>query len=167
MNAQVDELRQYVAKGLAERAAKEARRLVTGDLPDLKPEQLTLFELHTQLPAIVRTEVAGEEVFVHWQNGTLDEHAESLKFTRQHHIQQAGICERLEQRIYAMDTDRDIAIGYLTFTGINCIICGRPWIQNDPDGPFELAHDDPVAGRSGNAAQHWAHRECNRKQGVR
>jgi hypothetical protein len=166
-NAKPDELRQFVAKQLAERAARAARREVTADLPDLKPEQLTLFEFHTQLPALVRTEVGGEELFLHWQNGTLAEHAESLAYTRRHHIQQAGIAERLERRIYQIDADSDVAIGYLTFTGINCIICGGPWIQNDSRGPFELAHDQPVAGRSGNATQHWAHRQCNRKEGVR
>lgn len=168
-DASQDELISFVAGKLANAAKSEARRQVTSDLPDLDPNQLTLFELHYDLPSLVRVEADnGEELYVHWQNATLEEHAESLKYRRNHHLQQAGICERLEQRIFESDVDRDIALGYLIFPAdTRCIICGDPWMENDPRGPFEQAHVDPVAGRSGNSESDWAHQKCNQSEGTR
>lgn len=166
-NCTKQELVYDCAGRLTESANKEARRLVTEHRPGLTPEQASLFELHSSLPAIVRVEAdGGDEMFVHWQNASLDQHLESIRWKRAHHLQQAGICERQEKRIYDLDVDRDIALGYLIFADTECAICHRPWIENDPLGPFEQAHDQPVAGRSGDASVRWAHRKCNQLEGA-
>lgn len=158
----------YAVEHLTKAVNRAARKAFTEQrIPDLNPNQLVLFEYHHSLPPMVRIPIEGGEIFVHWQNATLDESAESVRYLREEHLRQAGMLERIEQRIYQTEQPRDVPIGLLLFGDIRCAVCGRQWELNDPLGPFELAHDEPVAGRSGNPERQWAHRKCNQGEGTK
>jgi hypothetical protein len=168
-HSELAELRRFVVDKLSKAAAKKARDLLQDFvLSEPTVVQLELFEMHHVLPPLVRIDTDGDgELFIHWQNATLLEHAESIRWKRQHHTMQAGIAERIERRIHAFEGPDDLPVGMLMFDGIVCAICADPWEIDDPRGPFELAHDEPVAGRSDNPTVRWAHRKCNQAEGTK
>jgi hypothetical protein len=133
-------------------------------------EQARLFEMPTVLDAQVRTDDDdGSAVWKHRDEASLKEHQAFNDHMEHLHERAAGMRRRKADKLGAWADEQGVLfdhgapIGVWLWRDTTCAICGRGYL---PDDPFELAHDVAVALGGGDGSRQWAHRSCNRREGV-
>jgi DNA-binding Xre family transcriptional regulator len=136
----------------------------------VNPDQLSLINMHTDLPSAIRyINIDGEEDFKHRDLASLDELIANEEWTLERCRTRVGISERRLQRLWLFAEeqgerfDMQAPIGPHIWRNVLCAICGDPWRERDP---FEKAHDISVAAGAGANVTRYAHRSCNRAEGV-
>ena len=155
-----DDLAAYVVADLTRKAVRLARQQAF-EL-STTPEQLVLFAAGREFPRVIHVEREDEEDFVSYQCATLAEVRAHDTWVYRHLQAKLGAHERGMTSRQQLDWPDNVPLGNVLFPE-PCPQCGLPWAL---DNPFELMHDDPVAGRSGNGMVQWGHRSCNREAGA-
>jgi hypothetical protein len=158
-----DQIRDFVLAQVTRSAMALARRRVV-DLTTT-PEQLALFVLGHEFPRMIRVEREDTEEFVPLQFTTLAEVRGHDQWVYHQLQRKLGVHERGMTRRQQLDLPDDVPLGSLVYTA-PCPVCHEYWAADEAD-PFEMMHDQPVAGRPGASEVHWGHRRCNSAEGIK
>ena len=126
-----------------------------------------LFEMPTLLDDEVRT--VDDDGSVDWKSrdeASAKDHHLNNDYWEGVYTTAAGIRRRRDDRLKGWQADNPSynpadPIGPFLFRDVHCAICKKGWRPNDP---FEFAHD--VAATLGGGDCEFAHRSCNRAEGV-
>jgi len=172
----VDELRSIV---FDVRLKKEDRRLrektENADLAEAEKEMRGEFrmidraEIPTVLDRQVRVETDdGRPNWVERDDASPKQHIGHQERKSAVYRTASGIADRKADRVRGFLADNplipeDKPIGPVLWQDQPCAICGLGWRTGDP---FEEAHDISVKFGGGDGTVRWAHRSCNRAEGV-
>lgn len=144
--------------------------LETGDADGAGVLEAKFFEMPTVLDAKVRVQM--DDGTVDWlerDEATFKQHVQYVEWCEHRLVRAAGIRRRKGEKLHGWDEgqglnfDRDAPIGPYLWRDVCCAICGKGYLTGDP---FEQAHDVAVALGGGDGTVQWAHRSCNRAEGV-
>lgn len=169
------ELEAFVEASMNRSDNRRFRDQVTADdltdaAADEMGEQMTL-PLPTVLDARVRVhDDAGELDWKERDEASFKEHRTFNDEMETAHERAAGIRRRKGEKLDRWADEQDPAafdhgapIGDYLWRDTVCAICHNPFSAADP---FERAHDVAVALGGGDGSWQWAHRSCNRSEGV-
>jgi hypothetical protein len=153
---------------LRKEATDEDLRRAEAELDGI--ELARLFEMPTVLDAQVRVDNDdGGGVWKHRDEATFKDHHAFNDRMETLHERAAGIRRRKNEKLDAwadtqgVEFDHGAPIGEQVWRDTKCAICGKGYLPGDP---FEMAHDIAVILGGGNGTTQWAHRTCNRAEGV-
>jgi hypothetical protein len=153
---------------LRKQATEEDLRYAEAELDGI--ELARLFDMPTVLDAHVRVE--DDDGGVEWKyrdEATLKEHQAQNDYRQRLHLSAAGRYLRKHERLadwaseQAEEFDEAAPMGPYVWREITCCFGDGGYRENDP---FEMAHDIAVALGGGDGTTRWAHRSCNRSEGV-
>lgn len=157
----IDDLRAEEIKSLVRKVERQIRTEAMD--ATTTPEQMLLFEAGRTISKIITYEIEDELFCVGWQDASLDQVDEHYERAERRKRAELGIIERDRGHWQRFDGPRDIPIRDWAFRDVACCICGMPPRHGDP---LVIAHDVPVAARTGNTSAALAHESCNLLEGT-
>lgn len=157
----IDDLRAGEIKSLIRKVERQIRTEAMD--ATTTPEQMLLLEVGRHSSRIVTYEIEGELFCVGWQDASRLQTIEHYERAYRRKRTELGIIERDLGHWQRLDAPLDIPIREWLFRDVVCCICGLPARHGDP---MVIAHDVPVAARTGNTSTHLAHESCNLLEGT-